>query len=78
MNKKKFSPGRFCVPVDRGLKMKESDRINKYLDLARETRKPLNMRVTVILIILGALGTGPKDLENILVELEIRGRVEAI
>ena len=36
------------------------------------------MRVTVIVIIIGALGTVPKDLVKWLEELEIRGRANTI
>ena len=54
--------------------MKENEKIGKYLDLARELKKLWNMKVIVIPIVVGALGTVPKKLEN----LEIRGRIETI
>ena len=44
----------FAVPADYGEKFKESKNIDKYLDLAQE--KLWNMRVTVIPIVVGALG----------------------
>ena len=37
-------------------KNKESKNINKYLDLARELKNLWNIKVTVILIVIGALG----------------------
>ena len=40
---------------DRG-KIKERVKIHKYMDLARELRKPGNIRVAVILIVIGVLG----------------------
>ena len=36
------------------------------------------MRVTVILIVVGALGTAPKNQEQNPEEMEIRGRIETI
>ena len=38
--------------------------MNKYLDIARELKKQLNMKVTVIPVVVGALGTVPKSLEK--------------
>ena len=52
----------FGVPLYNKVKKKRND---KYLDLARELKKKLrNMGVTLILIIIGALGTVPKGLEK--------------
>ena len=42
--------------------MKEIKKRDKHLDLAREQKKLWNMKVTVIPIVSGALGTFPKDL----------------
>ena len=46
----------FVVPIDRKVKIKESEKRDKYFDLARKLRKLVNMRVTVIRIEIGALG----------------------
>ena len=58
----------FAVPADHKMKMKERKKINIYLDLARDLKKLWNMKMTVILIVVGALGTAPKawkrDREN--------------
>ena len=62
-----------AVPADHKGKIKESVMIKKYLDLARELKKLWNMKVTVIPIVVDALGTTPKSLERRLEELEIRG-----
>ena len=43
------------VPTDR-VKIKESEKKGKYLDLSRELRKQWNMWVTAIPIVKGALG----------------------
>ena len=66
----------FAVPANHLVKLKESEKIDKYLDLARELKKLWNVKVTIIVI--GALGTVPKDLVLGLEDLEIRGRVETI
>ena len=47
----------FAVPADRRVKLKESQKRDKYQDLARELKKLWNMKVTVIPIVIGALGT---------------------
>ena len=49
-----------------------------HLDLARELKKLWNMKVTVITIVFGALGTVHKGLVNVREELEIRARMETI
>ena len=53
-------------------------KIEKYLDLSRKPNKMWNMRVTVIPLAGGALGTIHKGLEKRLKELEMRGRIETI
>ena len=47
----------FVVPADHRVKLKESEKKNKYLDLARGLKKPWNMKVMFIPIVIGALGT---------------------
>ena len=66
----------FDVLTDFRVKIKESKKIDKYWDLARELKSCLNMRVTVIAV--GVLGTVPKDLEGGLEEFEVRGRIKTI
>ena len=41
---------------------KENENWDKYLEFARELKKPWNMKVIVIMILVGALGTIPKGL----------------
>ena len=67
----------FAVLADHRIIMKESEKKDKYLDLAREL-KNLNMKVTIVPIVIGALGTVTKGLLKGLEELEIGGRVETI
>ena len=50
--------------------MKESEKMDKYQDLARELKKLWNMKVTVIPIIIGALSTVSKRLVQGLEDLE--------
>ena len=54
----------FAVPFDYWVKIKESERIEKYLDLARELKKQWNMRVTEIAVVVSVLGTVAKGLER--------------
>ena len=41
----------FAVSADHRVKLKESEKKDKYLDLARELKKLWNMKVTIIPII---------------------------
>ena len=66
----------FCCPSGHGVKIKESKKINKYLDLARELKKPWNMKVTLIPVVVGVLRMIPKGLEKGLEELEICRRIK--
>ena len=62
----------FSIPVDQRLKIKEIEKIIKYLDLARELKKLWNMKVAVIAFIFDALG------KKRLKELEVKDRTEPI
>ena len=68
----------FAVPADHRIKLKESEKKDKYLDLARELKKLWNMKVTIIPIVIGAFGTVTKGLLKGLDDLEVGGRVETI
>ena len=68
----------FVVPADHRIKLKESEKNEKYLDLARELKKLWIMQVTIIPIVIGAFGTVTKGLLKGLEELEVGGRVEII
>ena len=50
----------FAFPADHRINLKESEKKDKYLDLARELRKLWNMKVTIVPIVIGALGTVTK------------------
>ena len=69
----------FVVPADHIIKLKECEKRDKYLDLARELKKKLwNMKVTTIPIVIGAFGTLTKGLLKGLGDLEVGDRVETI
>ena len=58
--------------------MKECEKRDKYLDLARELKNLWNIQVTIIPILIGAFGTVSKGLLKELEDLEVGGRVETI
>ena len=64
------------VLIDHWVKLKESEKKDKYLDLTWE--KLWNMKGTVIPIVNGMLSTITKGLVHGLEDLEIKGRVETI
>ena len=68
----------FAVPADHRIKLKECEKKDKYLNLARELKKLWNMQVTIIPIVIGAFGTVTKGLLKGLEVLEVGGRVETI
>ena len=47
----------FVIPADHGVKLKESEKKDKYLDPSRELKNLWNMKVTFIPSVIGALGT---------------------
>ena len=68
----------FAVLADHRIKLKQCEKRDKYLDLARELIKVWNMKLTIIPIVIGALGTETKALLKGLEDLEVGGRVETI
>ena len=66
----------FALPADHRIKLKQCEKKYKYLDLARELKKLWNMQVTIIPIVIGAIGTVTKGLLKGLEDLEVGGRVE--
>ena len=68
----------FAVRADHRINLKESEKMDKYLDLARELKKLWNMKLTIVPIVIGALGTISKGLLKGLEDLEVGGRVETI
>ena len=66
------------APTDYRIKLKEWEKKDKYLDLARELKKLWNMKVTIVPIVIGAFSTITKGLLKGLVDLEVFVRVETI
>ena len=50
----------FAVPADHRIKLKECEKKDKYIDLARELKKVWNMKVRIVPIVIGAFGTVTK------------------
>ena len=65
-----------CCPG--GPQNRSEENVVKYHDLARELKKLRNMRVTIVPIVFGALGTITKGLLKGLENLEVRGRVDVM
>ena len=84
INNKKKKKERICkivfftVPADRRINLKENEKKNEYLDLARKLKKLWNMKVTIAPIVIGALDTKTKGLLKSLEDLEVGGRIETI
>ena len=80
INKKKTSCRfvDFAVQANHRVKLKENEKKDKFLDLARELKKQWNMKAIVIPIVIGDLCTVIKGLVQGLEELNIKRRVETI
>ena len=68
----------FAVLADHRIKLKECEKKDKYLDLARELKKLWDMKVTIVPIMISAFGSITKGLLKGLEDLEVGGRVETI
>ena len=68
----------FALSADNLIKLKECEKNDKYIDLARESKKLWNMKVTIIPVVIGAFGTVTKGLLKGLGDLEVGGQVETI
>ena len=68
----------FAVLDDHRINLKECEKKEQNVDLARELKKIWNMEVTIIPIVFGAFGTVTKRLLKGLEDLEVGGRVKTI
>ena len=68
----------FAVSADHRINLKECEKKDKYLDLARDLKKLWNMKVTIEPIVICAFGTITKGLLNGLEDLEVGGRLATI
>ena len=64
--------------MDHRINLKESEKKDKYLDLARELKTLWDMKVTIVPNVIGALGTITKGLLKGLEDLEVSGWVGTI
>ena len=67
-----------AVQADHKVKLKENEKKDKYLGFSRELKKVWNMKVTIIQIVIGALGIGTKGLVKGQEGFEIKERMETI
>ena len=58
--------------------MKECEKKDKYLNLARELKKLWDMKMSIVPIVIGAFGTVTEGLLKDLEDLDVGGRVETI
>ena len=65
-----------CILPDHMIKLKESEKRDKFLNLSRELKKLRSIKVTMVTIEIGALSRATKGLVQGLEDLKIRGRVE--
>ena len=68
----------FSVQADHWIKLKECEKKDKYLDLARELKKLWNMLFTITPVVIGPFGTVTKRLLKGLEDLEVDERVETV
>ena len=68
----------FAVLADHRIKLKECEKKDKYLDLARQLKKIWNRKVTIIPIVINAFGKVTKGILKGLEDMEVGGRVETI
>ena len=61
----------FAVPGDSRIEEKEKDKIEKYQDLGRELQKIWDVKMKIILLVLGSLGSIPKQFGNRLKQIGI-------
>ena len=68
----------FAIPADHRIKLKDFEKKDNYLDLARVLKKLRNMKLTIVPLVIGAFGPITKGLLKGLEDLEADGRVETI
>ena len=68
----------FAVPAGHRVELKECEKRDKYLDLARELKKLWNMEMTIIPIVIVVFGTVTKGLVQGQWDLKMTGRVETV
>ena len=67
-----------AFPEDGRVSETEDKKVEKYQDLAREIRTMWQVRTEVILVVMGALGSVPMNLENNLKVIDAKISVKVI
>ena len=65
----------FAIPDDSRVDSKEIEKIEKHQDLVRELKKLWDMKIVVIPVVIGALGTTPKILPKRLKDSGIKTNI---
>ena len=68
----------FAIPVDHWVKVKENEKINNYLNFARELKKTKKIKVSELPFIVGSFEMVSKCLEKILREMEKTRSIDTI
>ena len=68
----------FAVPGDCRIEEKEKDKIEKYQDLGRELQKIWNVKMKIIPLVVGSLGTIPKQFGNRFKQIGITARTAQV
>ena len=68
----------FPVSADHRIKLEESEKKNKYMDLAGQLKKNWNIKVTIIPVVIVAFDTVTNVSLKELEDLEAGGRVETV
>ena len=68
----------FAVPANHRINLKEYEKKDKYLDLAKELKELWNMKVTIVTVVIGAFGTITKGLLKGLEDLGFGGHMVPI
>ena len=54
----------FAIPMNHHVKEKEEEKIDRYMDLAAEVRRQFRVKIVIVPIVLGAMGTVPAKLSK--------------
>ena len=52
------------IPFDTNTSVKTTEKLNKYIDLEIEVERTWGLKTTTVPVVMGALGTIKKDMEN--------------
>ena len=68
----------FAIPIDRHVKEKEEEKIDKFMDLAAEVRRKFRMKTVIVPIVFRALGRVPAKLLESLKKLETEDAIGSL